>query len=53
MKRSACSQCQGTDTQRECEQGQCYAEWYQERQAEEEATRQEEDWRRRLEEERA
>lgn len=26
MKRRACDQCHGTDTQRECEQGQCYAE---------------------------
>lgn len=52
-KRTACSMCQGTDTQRECEQGQCYVEQYREnewhRQREIEA---EEDWRRRCEEER-
>jgi hypothetical protein len=29
-RRRACDQCQGTDTQRECEQGQCYAEWSRE-----------------------
>ena len=26
MKRTACGQCHGTDTQYECERGQCYAE---------------------------
>ena len=27
--RRACDQCHGTDTQRECERGQCYAEHYE------------------------
>lgn len=32
MKRRACDQCLGTDTQYECERGQCYAEEYQRQQ---------------------
>lgn len=35
--RRACDQCLGTDMQRECEQGQCYAEY---------AQQQEDDWNR-------
>ena len=63
--RRACDQCYGTDTQYECERGQCYAEhceeqrWHedQQRRAEEaewEAERQrayDEYWQRRAEEE--
>jgi hypothetical protein len=52
MTRRPCDQCYGTDTARECAQGQCYAEHYRQQQAEEEWARQEEDWRRRCEEER-
>jgi hypothetical protein len=48
----ACAQCHGTDTQYECERGQCYAEHYLQQQAEDEARRADEDWRRRCEEER-
>lgn len=53
--RRACDQCLGTDTQYECERGQCYAEHYQ-RQMEAEWHRaewereQQEYWRRRDEE---
>jgi hypothetical protein len=46
--RSACGQCHGTDTQYECERGQCYAEEYQRQQAERE--REEDEERRRWEE---
>lgn len=50
MTRSACSRCHGTDTQRECERGQCYAEEYQ-RQREEESQREaEEEHQRNLQE---
>jgi len=55
MKRRACDQCHGTDTQYECERGQCYAEEYQRQQeAEWNAEQQrgeDEYWRRRAEEE--
>lgn len=50
MRRRACDQCLGTDSQRECEQGQCQAEaelWHRERERQAEL-----EWRRRLEEER-
>jgi hypothetical protein len=54
--RRACDQCLGTDTQYECERGQCYAEQYQQeqenRRAEEEWEREQHDWQRRCEEER-
>lgn len=46
--RRACDQCLGTDTQRECERGHCYAERYQRRQ--EERWRIEEEERRQHEE---
>lgn len=63
--RHACDQCSGTDTQYECERGECYAEHYeqqrwhedQQRRAEEaeyEAEQQRDEdeyWRRRAEEE--
>lgn len=57
MRRHACPQCHGTDTQRECEQGQCYAEEYQRQQEEaawNEAQRRDEDeyWQRQVEEHR-
>jgi hypothetical protein len=48
--RRACDQCLGTDTQYECERSQCYAEQYQQRQAEEEWERDQQDWQRRIEE---
>lgn len=55
MSRRACDQCLGTDTQYECERGQCYAEEYQrQQQAEWNAEQQpgeDEYWRRRAEEE--
>ena len=47
-----CEQCSGTDTARECAQCQCYAEQYRQEQAEEQWSREQEDWRRRIEEER-
>lgn len=52
MKRRACDRCLGTDTQRECEQGQCYAEHYDQQQAEDQWRHEQEDWQRRCEEER-
>ncbi len=54
MRRRACDQCHGTDTQRECERGQCYAEEYLRQQEAEWHTEQQraedEYWRRRAEE---
>lgn len=53
--RRACDQCLGTDTQYECERGQCYAEEYQRQREEtwnEEQRRGEDEyWRRRAEDE--
>jgi hypothetical protein len=53
--RRACDKCHGTDTQRECEQGQCYADEYERQQQEAwnaEMQRGEDDyWRRRAEDE--
>ena len=53
MRRRACDQCHGTNTEYECERGQCYAEEYQQ-EAEWNAEQQraeDEYWRRRAEEE--
>jgi hypothetical protein len=47
MTRRPCDQCYGTDTARECAQGQCYAEQYQREQ--EEREREEREWRRQYE----
>lgn len=53
--RGACDQCLGTDTQYECERGECYAEWYQQQQEEEwhraEYEQEQREWQRRIEEE--
>jgi hypothetical protein len=54
VKGRACDQCLGTDTQYECERGQCYAEHYQMQQAEwfaEQQRAEDEYWRRRAEDE--
>lgn len=52
MMDRACDQCHGTDTQRECERGQCYAQQYLEDQRQrEQAEWDEMQWRRRIEEE--
>lgn len=48
MTRRPCDQCYGTDTARECAQGQCYAEHYQREQ--EEREREEAEWRRQYDE---
>jgi hypothetical protein len=45
--RRACDQCLGTDTQYECERGQCYAEHHERQQ--EDRWREEEEERRRAE----
>lgn len=42
MTRRACSMCRGTDTQYECERGQCYAEHMRYQQECEERAREEE-----------
>jgi hypothetical protein len=55
MMGRACDRCLGTDTQRECEQGQCYAEEYDRQQQADYNRRMEEEeadyWRQRAEEE--
>jgi hypothetical protein len=54
--RTACGQCLDTDTQYECERGECYAEHYQQQQEEEwhraEYEQEQREWQRRLDEER-
>lgn len=52
MRRGACPMCTGTDCAEACSQGQCYAELSQQQQAEEEYAREQEDWQRRIDEER-